>query len=144
MTAHELVSNERWIKGPNFLCQNRSNWPRQPAFNCAELEKMAEVKPSPVVYAINTQDDHTGRLLSHYSSWHRLKKAVAWFLRLRQMLRKKPYKKGQLVVDEMRIAEEAIIRFTQKVLSDEKLNKLNPKKSASGLLLVGGRLTNPD
>ena len=141
MTAHELVSNERWIKGPNFLYQNRSNWPRQPAFNCAELEKMAEVKPSPVVYAINTQDDHTGRLLSHYSSWHRLKKAVAWFLRLRQMLRKKPYKKGQLVVDEMRIAEEAIIRFTQKVLSDEKLNKLNPKKSASGLLLVGGRLT---
>nr|XP_027217414.1 uncharacterized protein LOC113809933 [Penaeus vannamei] len=108
MSAEELVSDERRCKGPRFLYSDRSSWPRQPSFNCTELERMAEMKP-PL-----------------YSECH------------------ESYQKGPLVADELRIAEEAIVRQSQKQLFDEKtqLSKLNPKKSASGLLLVGGRLTN--
>ncbi|XP_042886949.1 uncharacterized protein LOC122262840 [Penaeus japonicus] len=145
MTAEDLVCNERWSKGPAFLYQKRSNWPRQPAFNCIELENLAEVKPSPVVYITKAEEDHTSRLLNYYSSWHRMKKAVAWLLRLHLVLCKKSHQKGPLVADELRTAGEAIIRHAQKMLEDEKktqLGKLNPKKSSSGLLLVGGRLTN--
>lgn len=38
MSAEEHVSDERWCKGPSFLFSDRSSWPRQPAFNCTELE----------------------------------------------------------------------------------------------------------
>lgn len=94
---------------------------------------------------MSTEEDHLGKLLNYYSTWHRMKKAVAWFLRLRQILRKQPYIKGPLVTEEMKAAEEAIIRHAQKMFLHDKINcieKLNPKKSASGLLIVGGRLAN--
>ncbi|KAK8399203.1 hypothetical protein O3P69_003370 [Scylla paramamosain] len=145
MTAQELPNEERWCKGPAFLFLDISSWPKQPAFDCAKLEDIAEVKRFPLVYTMKTEEDHLGRFFDYYSTWHRMKKAVAWFLRLRQILRKQPYLKGPLVAEEMRCAEEAIIRHAQKVFLHNEttyLGKLNPKKSASGLLLVGGRLTN--
>ena len=145
MTADELITEDRWCEGPAFLYLERSNWPKQPPFNCAKLEEMAEVKKSPLVYTIRTDEDHLRRLLNYYSTWHRMKKAVAWLLRVRQMLRKQPYLKGPMLPREMRTAEEAIIRHAQTVFLQDKiigLEKLSPKKSASGLLLVGGRLAN--
>lgn len=44
VTADELINEERWSAGPAFLYREESSWPKQPAFNCAKLEKMAEVK----------------------------------------------------------------------------------------------------
>lgn len=61
------------------------------------------------------------------------------------MLLKQLYLKGPMSPREMRTAEEAIIRHAQAVFLQGKvtgLEKLSPQKSASGLLLVGGRLAN--
>ena len=55
MAAKDLVRSERWIKGPSFLYQEESCWPRQPAFNCVELEDMTGVKPPAVVYAVRRE-----------------------------------------------------------------------------------------
>ncbi|KAK3895047.1 hypothetical protein Pcinc_001215 [Petrolisthes cinctipes] len=145
MTADELITEHRWCKGPAFLYLERSKWPRQPSFNCAKLEEMAEVKKSPLVYTTRTDEDHLGRLLNYYSSWHGLKKATAWLLRVREMLRKQSYPKGPISPREMKTAEEAIVRHAQTVFLQDKmtgLEKLSPKKSTTGLLLVGGRLNN--
>lgn len=106
------------------------------------------MKSSPVAYAIKTKEDHTNKPLNYYSSWYRIKEAVAWFLRLRQILCKKSHHKEELAADELRDAEEAIIRYAQKVflnkvfLKNKQIHKLNPRRSATGLLIVGGRLTN--
>lgn len=145
MTADELLTEDRWCGGPAFLYMERSNWPKQPPFNCVELEEMAEVKKSPLVYSVRIDDDHLGKFWNYYSTWHRMKRAVVWLLRIRQMLRKQPYLKGPMSPREMRTAEEAIIRNAQAVFLQDKvtgLEKLSPQKSASGLLLVGGRLAN--
>lgn len=144
MVAEDLVSSHRWKNGPGFLYEDEVTWPRQPVFNCAELESIAEVKRTQIVYALKMEEDYTNKLLRYYSSWHRLKKAVAWLLRLRNILSKKLHQKGPLVTGELKAAEEALIRHAQKSLSDAKktsLDKLNPKVSSSGLILVGGRLT---
>ncbi|KAK8393533.1 hypothetical protein O3P69_006699 [Scylla paramamosain] len=61
------------------------------------LEDIAEVKRFPLVYTMKTEEDHLGRFFDYNSTWHHMKKAVAWFLRLRQILRKQPYLKGPLV-----------------------------------------------
>ncbi|KAK4324774.1 hypothetical protein Pmani_004614 [Petrolisthes manimaculis] len=61
------------------------------------------------------------------------------------MLRKQSYPKGPISPREMKTAEEAIVRHAQTVFLQGKiigLEKLSPKKSTTGLLLVGGRLTN--
>ncbi len=101
MTAQELLNEERWCKGPAFLFLDISSWPKQPAFDCAKLEDIAEVKRFPLVYTMKTEEDHLGRFFDYYSTWHYMKKAVAWFLRLRQILHKQPYLKGPLVADKM-------------------------------------------
>ena len=107
----------------------------------------------------NSTDCPTRRLLGYYSSWHRLKKAVAWLLRIRHALKLK--KDGQKVefpklitLDELHEAEHFVLKYTQekayKVLhafrknenvihKDNPIWKLDPMME-DGLFCVGGRL----
>lgn len=145
MTEDKLITEDRWCGGPAFLYMERSNWTAQPPFNCVELEEVAEVKESPLVYFIRIDEDHLRTFLNYFSTWDRMKKAVVWLLRIRQMLRKQPYLKGPMSLKERRTAEKIIIRHAQAVFLQDKftgLEKLSPQKSASGLLFVGRRLAN--
>ncbi|XP_013402959.1 uncharacterized protein LOC106168462 [Lingula anatina] len=148
MTAEELVSSSRWVHGPDFLKLSHSQWPQQPAFKCTELEKIAEVKRNPVVYSTKSDVDSTNTLLNYYSSWFKLKKAIAWMLRLKQILRKKPTTSGPLSARELQASELAIVKYVQCSLSNTdtrpQLAKLRPVKSKAGLLRVGGRLNSAD
>lgn len=130
MTADEIITENRWCNGPAFLYLERSNWPRQPPFNCAKLEEIAEVRKSPLVFTTRTNEDHLGKLFTYYCSWLRLKKAVVWLLRVREMLRKQSYPKGPISPIEMKTAEEAIVQHAQTVFLQDKmtgLEKLSPK-----------------
>ncbi|XP_069988601.1 uncharacterized protein [Penaeus vannamei] len=65
------------------------NWPVQPLFRCSELEEFLELKASPVVCSIKSKADHTCKLLNYYSSWFKMMKAVAWYIRLKHFLKRK-------------------------------------------------------
>jgi transposase InsO family protein len=145
LSAADLLNNPRWIHGPDFLKQDEKYWPTQPAFRCKELEELAELKRTPMVYSIKTEMNPTDTLLNYYSSWYKLKKAVAWLLRFFNGLKGRNLVTGQIKADEMQNAELAIVRYVQGSYlgkdSKLQLERLNPVKSASGLLRVGGRLT---
>nr|XP_027230539.1 uncharacterized protein LOC113822194 [Penaeus vannamei] len=142
MSASDLLRNDRWV-GPNFLQCEEHKWPVQPLFRCSELEEFLELKASPVVCSIKSNADHTCKLLNYYSSWFKMKKAVAWYIRLKHFLKRKP-RLGPITVKEFKEAERNIILYVQKTLPKEplQLKKLNPIKGDDDLLRVGGRLTN--
>ena len=96
-------------------------------------------------------------LIEHYSSYYRLKKGLSWLLRVKRCLSKTPNATDTqtISVAELRQAEEILIKHVQqrhyapeiKALKLEKLvsaqsslRNLDPRLSASEVLVVGGRL----
>ena len=83
LTAKALLSCQRWLLGPEFLWKSEEDWPRNPlSLGCLQ-DGDPEVKMVyKVCHASVSESEHP--LVEYFqraSSWHRLKKSVAWFLR---------------------------------------------------------------
>ncbi|KAF7662177.1 hypothetical protein LDENG_00240760, partial [Lucifuga dentata] len=121
-----------------------------------------EVKKSTLVNAISLKEEKnlTTQLTEYYSRWDSLKRAVAWILRLKNILKissKKENSKCNLSVKDLKEAEDSIIQHVQRQHFKEELGDLgngNQIKARSpivtlnpvlenGLLRVGGRLRKP-
>ena len=145
MTAKELCESSRWIKGPSFLWKTSDQWPTQPALDYS-LDTELEIKKQHIMYGIQCGDvDTVEKLVTKYSSWHKLQRAVAWWLRLKQILLGKKFMPSKyLNASELEAAEKALLIFAQGSFSQEQLQsmeKLSPVKM-DGLIVVGGRLFN--
>ena len=79
----------------------------------------------------------TDLLLSRFSDWHRLKKAVVWLLRFKQWLQLKAKSdkvnlkfktQGRISVEEMKLAEETIVRCMQSEIYGEEVKTLKSEK----------------
>jgi hypothetical protein len=143
LTAHEIVQSSRWIQGPSFLKLPEHNWPQQPDFKCSDLEATAEIKRSTKVYTTVTSEN-TGfdKLFLRYSTWHSLKKAVAWLMRFIEHIQGNTTT-GPLTVKELQAAERRILHQTQTGMttSDAAYKKLLPCRNQSGLICIGGRIS---
>ena len=89
LSAEALLSSDRWIKGPAFLWEQKVRWPQ----GYLSLGSIPDVDPE-VKVGINVHATSVAATFCpvvHYfrrtSSWHRLKKSIAWFLRYRENLR---------------------------------------------------------
>nr|XP_055074289.1 uncharacterized protein LOC129453915 [Misgurnus anguillicaudatus] len=123
-----------WIKGPDFLTKPQCQWPavldetsvhqdadsegRDEIFSCAAVLKQ-EMCP-------------TTKLLMYFSSWTKLRRTVAWILKVKERLHlkikeKQNIKNGnqsgvkqdskwklQLTADDLSMAEEAVVCFEQR------------------------------
>ena len=132
-----------WLNGPEFLREDKANWPQNPEM-LPELDA-SEVKQT--IYFTVGEPAVVDELIERYSSWHKLQRAMAWILRFKQYCVKKWLQqdkencsKGYLTVEELRDAEEVLLRHTQQsTLRKSDLKKLNPMMK-DGLMRVGGRL----
>ncbi|XP_041484654.1 uncharacterized protein LOC121431209 [Lytechinus variegatus] len=145
----------RWIKGPEFLLNERDTWPVNPVVsqgNIEELKVDPEVKKSQVY--VTMASSSLDELMKRFSTWTRLKRAVAWILRFKNYIKSKVtgdiISRGDLTVDELESAErEVICRLQRQSFPSEfltgagermvSLDKLDPIL-VDGLLRVGGRL----
>ncbi|KAK3722273.1 hypothetical protein QZH41_005187 [Actinostola sp. cb2023] len=158
LSADALIQNKRWIEGPTFLWSTEDNWPQRPDASIVVQEDDPEVKLETKVVSLATssETDPIDRMIHHYSSWHRLKKHMAWILRYRDNLlracRKRKEKEAikyvtkrptPITTEEMQCAETEILKHVQKTSSFTKdpshVSKLDPTK-IRGLLRIGGRL----
>ncbi|XP_033636760.1 uncharacterized protein LOC117297721 [Asterias rubens] len=167
MTASELKKSSRWPEGPKFILMAEEDWPKEPKVmeplkqSDPELKKPKEIAQT---YAVELEENSaTAKLIKHYSSWHKLKKAVSWVLRVRSYLQNKDqYKendiKKPLTVDELDKAEQAVVRYVpgqsypdeykalqvtvNTVKKSSPLHRLDPKINENGLICVGSRLRN--
>jgi len=96
-----------------------------------------EVRKKTTVNAINVcaVSSRTDQLISYFSDWRRLNTAVAWFLRLKVMLKAKVRLRGQL---------EAAVADHPKEISQDRLKKAEgqqgPVASRSGVLTLEDQL----
>ncbi|XP_019633454.1 PREDICTED: uncharacterized protein LOC109476879 [Branchiostoma belcheri] len=157
-TIQKFVENDRWVNGPPFLWCSPSEWPQMPE----GLQQPPQGDPEVKVNAIGVEEAQKSpmdALIVHYSSWHRLKKAVAWIIKVKQALRQKNNGHWSRI-DNARSqnkAEGAIFKHVQHryyhqeivslkrskdagVASTSSVYKLNPILGEDGLLRVGGRL----
>ena len=169
--AEALLSSDCWIKGPAFLWEQKLRWPQGPLSLGSIPDVDPEVKVGIYVHA--TSVAATFCPVVHYfqrtSSWHRLKKSIALFLRYRENLRLANARKKlaistpnapqrRISMEEMRAAELEILKCVQVHYFPEELQSLKKpgvyaahvKKTSSlrsldpvlvdGLIRIGGRL----
>ena len=78
----ELLTQQRWIKGPEFVWQPESSWPQHPIKKNVSQDD-PELKRTMVnAIDINERNDILKRL-TYFSDWYRLKAAIAWLLRFK-------------------------------------------------------------
>ena len=150
-----------WLHGPEFLRRPETFWPAQSNVSVPIPDTDKEVRCDAAVNVIQTIDFNFMKdLMSRYSDWYRLQKAVAWLIRFKNMCCVKYLKqdvivpKGYLTVEEIKHATHVIIRNVQRDMFPEELkclaNDQYPKSSKlaklcpymeGGLMRVGGRIS---
>lgn len=118
--------HSRWIQGPEFLQKIEAEWPQCPELGSTQDDPEVKVFSISVVLPADEAVNTVTRLITYYSDWHHLRKAVAWILKIKDALREayKKRKEGKvtlkersgktlLSVDELQNAEKAIIQFCQ-------------------------------
>ena len=164
----EFIENDRWLKGPEFLWKDPGFWPESPMASERTVTDWAQDpevrKETQMVSMVTDEENVLQKYLSSFSSWFKLKRAVAWLLRFRQYLltrKRSPQevnglKKSPLTVSELKHAEKSVIAFVQRecfpdVVQALKGSKGTPVKLSGnlvklcpmlkdGILRVGGRL----
>ena len=140
-----MLKNDRWLKGPKFLWENESHWPKMIEIPVSE-DGDPEIRKEAQIYVSTLQSNVLDDLISYYSCWWKLKYAIAWLLRYKQYLRVKvqlrknaaivsdspvessemPLMKcGHLTVAELQVAEREILKRVQEVAFPEVLNVLS-------------------
>ena len=142
LSVDQLVSKTEWLQGPKFLYKQESEWPSTVTNEESkdESEEAREenntVTPTIIVQASKVTNSETEmctgeaskpedaikRLIHYYSDWTRLRRAVAWLMKLKKTLLYKCTDKGSnpkeesmfLTVDEINEAEAAIVMYVQR------------------------------
>ncbi|XP_043234098.1 uncharacterized protein LOC122387733 [Amphibalanus amphitrite] len=90
VSVEKFLHRSRWTSAPEFLWKKEEHWPVDLNLPVQLDQNDAEVKRPAIVSVTSTSEKNpTDRLLLQYSSWYRLKRAVAFFLRLRRLLKAK-------------------------------------------------------
>ena len=99
LKAKNLVQGGTWINGPNFLLNSESDWPEQPDRKEESLPNDPEVKNKVTVNAIKVKEDMEplNELINYYSDWHKLKRSVAWILKVKETLWKLKEERKELL-----------------------------------------------
>lgn len=87
--AKNLKQEEIWLSGPKFLWQEQSKWPKAPTIQKEPDPNDPEIKNKNIaVNTLNVEEKQhpLSKLTEHYSSWDRLKRAVAWILKVKETL----------------------------------------------------------
>ena len=146
ISVKKFLNRSRWIRGPEFLWGPESQWPTN------ILEEESDVLDDPeikrVTVNITQATEHQNpldRLMQHYSSWYSLNRAIAWLMRLKEILWKQSMEgrpgsssskdknaegeehvtdklvMGPLTVKEVRQAEDVVIRYVQRTSFQEEM-----------------------
>jgi len=165
LSAPEMTCRVRWMFGPEFLLEAEEVWPAsnvRPNVSDDDPEVKREGVPVQACVNLGDTDEEVGvfRLIFGFSSWHKLKRVVALFLRVKTWLKcravgsRPPSVSEPLAACELKVAEREIVKVVQARTFPEylvggehpgkkgKLAALNPVLSEDGVLCVGGRVGN--
>jgi hypothetical protein len=152
LKASEIMNDSRWINGPSFLYEAHQNWQHynQPEDKTLLSPDDVEVKKVSAFTTCVQEFPNMLERLEYFSSWHRVKRAIAICLRYRGVLLQRVCKRKErnelentenavqdiklyktVTVTEMEVAELEIIKLVQKQEFDKELCSLKPVIEAS-------------
>ena len=88
LKLEEIANGGRWLKGPDFLWEDKSCWPAKVSHAVIEDDDPA-LRKANLVYTTSASESPLESLIKRYSSWWKLKRVVAWLLRYRRNLMKR-------------------------------------------------------
>ena len=153
------IHSKEWLQGPSFLWQQEEHWPQQPDLSTGYSTSDDCYKTCVSLVSVPDSQSPPNVLIKYYSSWSRLRFAVAVYRKVATILQKKrkvTKEEAKIVAEDINKAEKAIIKFVQaqhylteiqdlaskqRVSSSSAILRLDPFM-AEGLLRVGGRLAN--
>ncbi|KAL7840982.1 hypothetical protein SRHO_G00246730 [Serrasalmus rhombeus] len=138
LKVEKLITNKRWLKGPDFLWTTKEEWP-EVNLDCNLVPQDPELKKEHRTNAVIMETNATSQLIEYFSDWKRLKIAVAWMLKLKHVLMELSKKRKELLelsdqscdiqqkmqkvkaalrpqslsIEDLSEAEKAVIRFSQ-------------------------------
>ena len=152
----KALDTQLWHKGPAFSRLHKDAWPVHTILTDVPEDNPEVKKMKTVVLCIDASVHPIDKLCNYFSSWHKVKRAVAWLLKIRTFLRTRPDRHiDQLSVDDVLAAETIIFKHVQqiyfkkdialltsgmKLVGQSPLKKLDPILNHDGVLVAGGRL----
>ena len=159
------LQSDRWLAGPEFFWMPGEHWPEMPRALQVTAEDPEVKAMACAMKTVNPPDQpHSQnpllKLAEHYSSRHKLLRAIAWILKVKKSLKDRcrgiPIQRrpAMLNSDDIREAEGTVVGSLQEhtfpkeaaalkarkeVHSGSKLSKLSPFIE-DGIIKVGGRL----
>ena len=130
--------NDSWIEGPSFLWKYKSEWVKEEASQHHLHPSDPEMKRTYSLHNMvipKCHDHPITELIQHYSTWHRLKRAMAWIIKLKNRLQGKQAE-NILTTHEVNEAEFALIRHVQRQHFSKEISYLEKNKTVRG----GGQL----
>lgn len=152
------VDERLWLMGPEFLRMPESRWNLPPEDVTLDDDPELKMKTRHVAAITSGFVHPIERLCEYFSDWLRLKKAVAWLLRLKSLLKSRCRHVAvsqSLSFHEMHDAETVIVKHIQSYHFQKEAGRigvnmplaprsaikcLDPFLADDGLLRVGGRL----
>ena len=147
LEIEDLLDCRRWLEGPEFLWETKNCWPVLEREDISDVKeddpevkkcKSLAMKSIPVDASLND-------IFAKFSSWHRLKRSVAWLFRYKSALRAARDRRlrGEsaltqkrvrpLTVEEMQEAEYEIIKAVQRESFSNEITSIQKEESyASG------------
>ncbi|XP_043956787.1 uncharacterized protein LOC122822295 [Gambusia affinis] len=150
LTAEDFMKNEKWINGPAFLQSLEESWPEGHESKPVDQDDVELKKKLKVNLTLTTSAPcPINQLIEYYSSWYKLKKAIAWMLRLKEILLqlsqqrqliqkttsnadtvkrmneyKTKMKMNPLSVQDLQDAERAVVQYSQCQRFPEEISSL--------------------
>ena len=160
--ASDLSEDRAWLAGLVFLGADEDQWPDQPSISDTTPGD-PEVKTEVDTYLTTvSRPESSIPDAAKFSSWTKLKRTVSWMLRFIHNCRTgaASRRSGPLEAEEIKAAEEAVMKSEQMSTHREQITalqkghqaggqkkksdvmNLSPFLDERGILRVGGRLTN--
>ncbi len=96
LSVEAFLKANSWLTGPSFLTKPESEWPTIPSHTLKISDNDLEIKEVSVNAVCADNYDHTSQIFSHYSDWYRLRRAIAWFLKFKSILKTLMKKRKEL------------------------------------------------
>ncbi|XP_068691617.1 uncharacterized protein [Montipora foliosa] len=137
LTPEELLLQDRWFKGPEFLWKLEESWPvpSSPLPSIPEQDPEIKSQGQTNRTTMVSEKRNLNSMIQRYSSWYELKRGVAWLLRFREYIRRKCYPpndalpQGELSLEELRFAELHIVKYVQRLSFPEIFSALQASNS---------------
>ena len=153
----KFLELEDWTNGPNFLHEPKTCWPKLAKLGEID-EKDLEVCKEKRLLTVKTEPEGIGLIVASTSSWFRLKRKIAWLMKIKNRLLKRE-ESNKVSKNDLEKAELVLLSYLQKqsfpkelkmlsqsspVPKQSPLSKLNPFLDEQGVIRVGGRLGNTE